>query len=242
MHGSRAFVEEFADAMTGLEANVDVYVFPPAVYLSHAVNSFAGTDVRVGVQNIHDADQGAFTGEVAAQMAADLQAAAALVGHSERRHLFGETDAQVAAKFKAAQRAGMTPVLCVGETIEERRGGATREIVLGQISAVIETVGIEGFADGIVAYEPVWAIGTGETATPDQAQEVHALIRGMLAESDGVIAQSIRILYGGSVNGTNATALFREEDIDGGLVGGASLDSAAFLGICAAAGKMNGNP
>ena len=237
MHGSQAFVEEFAGAMTGLEDSVDVYVFPPSVYLSYAVASFAATGVKVGVQNVHDLDQGAFTGEVAAQMAADLRAVAALVGHSERRQLFGETDVQVAGKFKAVQRAGMTPVLCVGETLEERRRGATGEIVLGQLGAVLDAVGSERFTDGIVAYEPVWAIGTGETATPDQAQEVHALIRGFLADSDVEMAKSMRLLYGGSVKADNAAALFHETDIDGGLVGGASLDSAAFLGICKAAGN-----
>ena len=237
MHGSQAFVEEFAGAMNGLEDSVDVYVFPPSVYLSHAVASFAATGVNVGVQNVHVEDQGAFTGEVAAQMAADLRAVAALVGHSERRQLFGETDVQVAGKFKAVQRAGMTPVLCVGETLEERRRGATGEIVLGQLGAVLDAVGSERFTDGIVAYEPVWAIGTGETATPDQAQEVHALIRGFLADSDVEMAKSMRLLYGGSVKADNAAALFHETDIDGGLVGGASLDSAAFLGICKAAGN-----
>jgi triosephosphate isomerase len=157
-----------------------------------------------------------------------------LVGHSERRTLYGEGDADVAARFQAALDAGLVPVLCIGETIEQRQAGATESVVERQIDAVLERTGVAGFADAIVAYEPVWAIGTGLTASPEQAQAIHAFIRDKFAGLDGTIAGQLRILYGGSVNGSNAADLFAREDIDGGLVGGASLTAEDFLAICSA--------
>lgn len=168
-------------------------------------------------------------------MLRDVGCSQVIVGHSERRALFGETDEVVARKFAAALEQGISPVLCVGETLEERESGATMGVIERQIRAVVDAVGIAGFADVAVAYEPVWAIGTGRTATPEQAQEVHAHIRSLLSAADAKIADDLRILYGGSVKGSNAAELFAMNDIDGGLIGGASLDAADFAAICAAA-------
>ena len=223
MHGSRSRIEDFARSLEGCEG-VDVVLFPPATYLSLAVERLEG--VKIGVQNVHFEEAGAFTGEVAAEMAAELGARYVLVGHSERRRLFCETDDVVAAKYRAAVRAGLIPILCVGETLEERRQGREGAVVLSQLDAVLNgsTMG-----SAVVAYEPVWAIGTGETATPAQAQAMHATIRGALPDRDACI------LYGGSVTAENAGALFAEDDIDGGLVGGASLEPASFNAIIYAA-------
>ena len=223
MHGSRSRIEEFARSVEDRDG-VDVILFPPAVYLSLAVERLES--MQVGVQDVHPEKSGAYTGEIAAEMAADLGARYVLVGHSERRRLFAETDDVVAAKYRAALRAGLVPVLCVGETLDERRQGREVEVVLSQLDAVLSG----SMADGtVVAYEPVWAIGTGETATPAQAQAMHATIRGALRDPD------TRILYGGSVTAENARALFAEDDIDGGLVGGASLEPASFNAIIYAA-------
>jgi triosephosphate isomerase len=217
--------------MAGIEG-VQVAVFPPFVYLAEVQNLLAGTAVLWGGQNVSERDPGAFTGEVATSMLLDFSCTYALVGHSERRTLYGETSAVVAAKFAAARTAGLTPMLCIGETLQEREAGATEAVVTEQLDAVLALEGIEGFGDGtVVAYEPVWAIGTGMTATPQQAQDVHAFIRGKLARSDATIADSIRILYGGSVKGSNAAELFAMADIDGGLIGGASLKADEFLAI-----------
>ncbi len=223
MHGSRSRIEDFARSLEGREG-ADLVLFPPAVYLCLAVERLER--VQVGVQNVHAEMSGAYTGEIASEMAADLGAHYVLVGHSERRRLFGETDSVVAAKYRAAVRAGLVPILCVGETLEERREGREAEVVLSQLNAVLN----DSLADGtVIAYEPVWAIGTGETATPAQAQAMHATIRGALPDTD------TRILYGGSVTAENACALFAEDDIDGGLVGGASLEPASFNAITYAA-------
>lgn len=222
MHGSRALIERFAGCLDDHD-DVDVIVFPPALYLPLAVERLQGAEI--GIQNVHVEAVGAYTGEIAAEMAAELGARYVLVGHSERRRLFLETDEIVAAKYGAALRAGLTPVLCVGETLEQRRAGREVEVVLSQLDAVLK----DSSADAIVAYEPVWAIGTGETATPFQAQEMHAIIRGALDDRE------TRILYGGSVTAENAPALFAEDDIDGGLVGGASLEPASFNAITNAA-------
>ncbi|MYE13784.1 MAG: triose-phosphate isomerase [Gammaproteobacteria bacterium] len=222
MHGSQALLEAFAaEAFPG---PVETLVFPPAVYVAEAVRRLSG--IGVGIQDVHPETVGAFTGEVAAEMAAELGATHALVGHSERRQLFGEDNGTVAKKYAAAQRAGLVPILCVGETLEERRAGRQEAVVLSQLHAVF---GSASARNAVVAYEPVWAIGTGETATPAQAQAMHAIIREALGEP------SLRILYGGSVKPENAAALFGEEDVDGGLVGGASLSPAAFKAIAAAA-------
>ncbi len=222
MHGSRALLDAFA--VQAFPGAVETLVFPPAVYVAEAAMRLSG--VGVGIQDVHAEATGAFTGEVAAEMAAELGASHALVGHSERRHLFGEDNGTVAGKHAAALRAGLVPILCVGETLEERRAGRQETVVLTQLDAVFRT---GSATDAVVAYEPVWAIGTGETATPGQAQAMHAVIREALREP------SLRILYGGSVKPQNAAALFRQEDVDGGLVGGASLEAAAFGAIAAAA-------
>ena len=223
MHGSRSRIEDFARSVEGREG-VDVVLFPPAVYLSLAVERLAG--VQIGVQNVHFEEAGAYTGEIAAEMAEELGARYVLVGHSERRRLFCETDEVVAAKYRAAVRAGLIPILCVGETLEERRQGREDAVVLSQVDAVLNGAAA---ANAVVAYEPVWAIGTGETATPAQAQAMHATIRGALPDRNACI------LYGGSVTAENAGALFAEDDIDGGLVGGASLEPASFNAIIYAA-------
>ncbi len=238
MNGSTAFIKEFAADLTReLESPVkpELLIFPPALHLSTA-QTHLPSQVAIGVQNIHAEVSGAYTGELAAEMIADLGVGWCLVGHSERRSLFGETNADTAAKVAAAARAGLSPVLCLGETIEQRRAGQAGAIVLGQLDDVLDTVGLNWLVNGMIAYEPVWAIGTGETATPDQAQEMHALIRESLAARDSDLAQSTRILYGGSMTPETAAELLREDDIDGGLVGGASLKVEKFVAIARAVG------
>lgn len=237
MHGDAAFVAAFAMALrkARLAHDVEVLLFPPAPYLHLLREALADAAVGVGAQNLHTEREGAFTGEVAAEMVRDLGCRWTLVGHSERRQLFGESDTLVARKFAAALRAGLRPVLCVGETLEQRSAGQAESVVGGQLEAVIETVGADGLAGGVIAYEPVWAIGTGETASPQQAQEMHRSIRERLAALSPELAAQVRILYGGSIKPDNAAALFGEADIDGGLVGGASLEVEDFLAIIAAA-------
>lgn len=238
MNGSlssiRSLLGELKQGITRVQG-VEMAVFPPFVYLNEVQQQLSDTSIRWGAQNLSEHPSGAYTGEVAVSMLLDFDCAYVLVGHSERRTLFGETDDVVARKFVAARRGGVKPVLCVGEVLEEREQGATESVVARQLDALIELEGIEGLSDAVIAYEPVWAIGTGKTATPDQAQEVHAFIRGKIAEQDAKIANSIRILYGGSVKGSNAGELFAMPDIDGGLVGGASLDAQEFLSIARAA-------
>ncbi len=234
MHGSTAMVTELLEPIVdGAQAgsNVDLAVFPPFPYLPLVQKLAAGSPLSWGGQTVNPHATGAHTGEVAASMLLDFGCRYVLVGHSERRSLYGESDADVAERFAAALTAGLEPVLCVGETLEEREDGKTEDVVARQIDAVLQKTGIEGFASATLAYEPVWAIGTGKTATPDQAQAVHAFIRDKLSAQDGIISGQLRILYGGSVNGSNAAELFAREDIDGGLVGGASLDAESFLSI-----------
>ncbi len=217
-------------------ATATMLLCPPHAYLTSVKHWLADAPLLLGGQDLSDREgSGAFTGETSGAMLADVGCSHVIVGHSERRALYGETDALVAAKVRAAQRAGLVPILCVGETLKEREAGQTQRVVEGQVSAVIEALGIVAFARAVVAYEPVWAIGTGRTATPDQAQEVHALIRGIIAARDATIARDLTILYGGSVKGANARNLFAMDDIDGGLVGGASLAAAEFLEIFSAA-------
>lgn len=216
-------------------AGVEVAVCPPFPFLSEASKFLADRAVVLGAQNCSEQDQGAFTGEVSPGMLAEFGCRFVIVGHSERRTLFGENDAVVARKFTAAQRAGLIPILCVGETLEERESGQMETVILRQVEAVLDVVGVEGFAAAVLAYEPVWAIGTGRTATAEQAQAVHALIREKISAHDATIGGALRILYGGSVKASNATSLFGMPDIDGGLIGGASLDSEEFLSICRAA-------
>jgi triosephosphate isomerase len=211
-------------------------VCPPFVYLKPVAEWLAGSAIRLGAQDLsEETAAGAFTGEVAGSMLRDVGCEFAIVGHSERRALYGESDEQVATKFRAAQAQGLTPILCVGETLQQREEGRTEAVVRRQVDAVLSSAGVSAFASALIAYEPVWAIGTGRTATPDQAQVVHALIRSMLGAQDATIAGGVTILYGGSVKGANARELFAMADIDGGLVGGASLDASDFLAIYEAA-------
>ena len=215
--------------------NAELVVFPPFPYLAQAQVELMGTSIHIGVQNICAADKGAYTGEVSLAMAKEFGVSYVLVGHSERRALYAEDDAQVAAKYVATQAMQLTPILCVGETLEQREKGLTLSVVTGQIQAVIDAAGGASFANAVVAYEPVWAIGTGLTASPAQAQEVHKAIRTHLASVAPEPARRLKILYGGSVTAASAEELFTQTDIDGGLVGGASLQADSFLAIGQAA-------
>jgi triosephosphate isomerase len=223
-----------APRLRGVECAVCV----PYPYLFQTQQLLAGTGVAWGGQDVSQFGAGAFTGAVAAAMLLEFGCRYAIVGHSERRHIFGESDAVVAAKFDAAMQAGLTPILCVGETLQEREAGVTEQVVGRQLDAVIGAAGSAALAKAVVAYEPVWAIGTGKTATPEQAQAVHAYIRKRIAASDAAVAAELRILYGGSVKAANAAQLFAQPDIDGGLIGGASLVAEEFMAICRAAGTV----
>jgi triosephosphate isomerase len=217
---------------------VELLVCPPFPYLEAAATKLAGSGIELGAQNVSEHQSGAFTGEIAASMLADVGCRYVIVGHSERRAIMGETSELVAAKFAAAQQAGMTPVLCVGESREQREAGETEAVVEEQLNAVMDEVGMTGIARAVIAYEPVWAIGTGLSATPEQAQDVHRHIRDVMAKRDNAVADAVKILYGGSVKGDNAAGLFGKPDIDGGLIGGASLKAADFLAIAAAAAAL----
>jgi len=221
----------------GIRADVkaEIVICPPFVYLAEVASLLGRSGMVLGAQNLARHDSGAYTGEISAAMLLDYQCRYVIVGHSERRTLYGETDVLVAEKFAQANKAGLTPILCVGEYLEEREAGDTDNVIARQLDAVISKCSIESFDQAVIAYEPVWAIGTGRTATPEQAQEVHAFIRLRLARHDERIADNVRILYGGSVKATNAEELFTMADIDGGLIGGASLDANDFLTICRAA-------
>ncbi|MEY4720028.1 MAG: hypothetical protein RL563_2646 [Pseudomonadota bacterium] len=234
MNGSRQDGLQLAKALAeGLgEVSQAVAVCVPFVYLSDIRNALAGSSIEVGAQNVADQASGAYTGEVSAAMLADCGCKYALVGHSERRSYYGDTNESVAARFCQALKQNVIPVLCVGETLEEREQNRTFAVVDEQLDAVIAAAGIDAFANAVIAYEPVWAIGTGKTATDDQAQEVHQYIRKRIAERNQTIADNLQILYGGSVKADNAKGLFSMADIDGGLVGGASLDAKGFLQIC----------
>ena len=234
MHGSKSMADSLLKSLVaGIrpEAEVDLAVFPPFPYLYRAQKLLRDSPITLGAQTLSPMAQGAHTGEVSASMLLDLGCRYVLVGHSERRQLYGESDPAVAARFDVAVQAGLEPVLCVGETLEQRERSETSAVIGAQIDAVLARCGIDSLASATIAYEPVWAIGTGKTATPDQAQEVHAYIRDKLRAQDDMIGGQIRILYGGSVNGSNAAELFAQEDIDGGLVGGASLKAGDFLAI-----------
>ena len=236
MHGSLATNLGLLHAVReGAKGGADVALCVPYPYLAQARSVLDGSAVAWGAQDVSEHAQGAWTGEVSAAMLVDFGCRYALVGHSERRSFFGDTDAVVAAKFAAALAAGLTPVLCVGESLEEREAGITDKVVLRQIDAVLGHAGVAAFAHAVVAYEPVWAIGTGRTASPEQAQDVHAMIRGRFARDSADVAAGLRVLYGGSVKANNAVTLFGQPDIDGGLIGGASLVAADFLAICGAA-------
>ncbi|GAB4184102.1 MAG: triose-phosphate isomerase [Wenzhouxiangellaceae bacterium] len=238
MNGSRRLTRVLIDGITDALANlpgIEVAVMPPFPYLPLAREEIGDSGLILGAQDISKAEEGAFTGEISGAMLAEWDCHFVLVGHSERRQYHRESDALVAEKFVAAQRAGLVPVLCVGETLEEREAGNTEVVVERQLDAVLDHVGIANMDKAVIAYEPVWAIGTGETATPEQAQEVHAFIRRTCAAMDDIIASRLRILYGGSVKPDNAAELFCQEDIDGGLIGGAALTVESFTGICRAA-------
>jgi len=233
MHGSKAMVNGLLKGLLAApdSERAELAVFPPFPYLALAQSLLSGSSIAWGAQTLNPVMQGAHTGEVSAGMLLDFGCRYVLVGHSERRTIYGESDDDVAVRFETALAAGLEPVLCVGETLEERERGETESVVDRQIDAVLGRCGIGGFAQAVVAYEPVWAIGTGKTASPDQAQAVHAFIRDKFVSQDDIIAGQLRILYGGSVNGSNAAELFARDDIDGGLVGGASLKVGDFLAI-----------
>ena len=233
---TRKFFSEFSPQLQDTEPTI--LIFPPAISLLAAAESRGGRpEINLGIQNIHWEPNGAFTGEHSAGMALAAGARFALIGHSERRHVFGETNAQVELKVAAAMREGLAPVVCVGETLEERRDGRVEEVIVRQLDAALLGVSEDVKKSILLAYEPVWAIGTGKTATPEQAQDVHQFIRLRLARHDGAIADGIRVLYGGSVKADNAPQLFEMADIDGGLIGGASLVAKDFLDICHAVRK-----
>lgn len=237
MNGSLESIRELLQGLKGGIAEVaavEMAVFPPFVYLGLVEQQLSGTAIAWGTQNLSEQASGAYTGEVAGSMLNDFHCTYVIVGHSERRTLYGESDEIVARKFAAARKLGIQPVLCVGETLEERDQGITEAVVERQLKAVLTLEGIEAFNSAVIAYEPVWAIGTGRTATPQQAQDVHAFIRGRLAEQNPSVAAKTRILYGGSMKAANAKELMAMADIDGGLVGGASLEAKEFLAIARA--------
>lgn len=236
LHGDRTFAFQLLDAVAaqGAPEGVERIILPPLPYLGELVERYEARGLQFGAQDVSANERGAFTGEVSAAMLIDVGARYGLVGHSERRHYHRESNELIARKFFAARAAGLTPILCVGETLEERQNGQTEWRIQQQLEPVLER-GADVLDGAILAYEPVWAIGTGKTATPEQAQEVHAFIRGELAQYDARIAGSLPILYGGSVKADNAAALFSQPDVDGGLVGGASLVADDFNAIVAAA-------
>lgn len=239
MNGSRESIKALLD---GIKAGIgdvnkaEVAVCAPFVYLADVQQALNGASIAWGAQNLSTEASGAFTGEISADMIKNFGCKYVLVGHSERRSLYGETDEIVAHKYDVALKAGLVPILCIGELLEEREKGITEEVVNRQLDAVIDRVGISAIGDGVIAYEPVWAIGTGKTATPEQAQETHAAIRSKLASLDAGVAEKVQILYGGSMNAGNAAELIGMADIDGGLIGGASLKPNDFLTIGKAAG------
>ncbi|MBM6551457.1 triose-phosphate isomerase [Marinomonas ostreistagni] len=230
MNGS---LESVVELVQGIQtyATLDVVVAPSFVYLPVVSNMVRDTDIKVAAQNASEQAKGAYTGEVSLSMLQDFSVSHVILGHSERRSLYGETDAQVAQKVAATLAAGLTPILCIGETLEQREAGITLDVCQRQIDAVLDVIGTEEFAKVVVAYEPVWAIGTGKSATSEQAQEVHKGIRDHIAKRSETVAQVVAILYGGSVKASNSAELFAQADIDGALVGGASLDVQEFNSI-----------
>lgn len=242
MNGTRAQAASLIDGILkgqGSVGDVDVAVCPPFILIPFVAERLRAASARIawGGQNLDVHASGAYTGETSGVMLRDAGCTYVIVGHSERRSLYGESDAVVAEKFAAALAADVTPILCVGETLAERESGRTEATVERQLRAVLDHAGVHSLARAAVAYEPVWAIGTGRTATPEQAQQVHRFLREKIAAQDARIAENVRILYGGSVKGSNALELFRQPDIDGGLIGGASLVAEEFLAICRAAGE-----
>ena len=239
MNGSHAESSVLVEAIkkgVNAAAKAEVAVCPPFILIPLTAEKLAGSAVAWGGQNLSVHKSGAYTGEISGPMLKDYGCTYVIVGHSERRTLYGENDVLVAEKYAAAQTASLIPILCVGETLQEREANRTEAVVARQLDAVLDISGIGSFSKAVIAYEPVWAIGTGKTASPQQAQDVHRFIRGRLADSDKAVAENVRILYGGSMKGSNAGELLAQADIDGGLIGGASLQAEEFLTICRAAG------
>ena len=242
MHGSLAANARLLDALkTRLQsaAAADFAVCAPFPYLAQVAAALSGSRIAWGAQNVSEHDAGAYTGEVSGAMLKEFGCRYVIVGHSERRSLYGEDDGKVAARFAAARRAGLTPILCVGETLEQRERGETERVVERQLNAVFAATGVANLAGAALAYEPVWAIGTGRNATPQQAQEVHSFIRTWVAGRGKEVAEGLTIVYGGSVKAGNARELFAMPDVDGGLIGGASLVADDFIAICAALSRGN---
>lgn len=241
MHGSRTQVRQLIEGVAAGSvdlAQVEIAVGPTLLHIGLAAElcaSAAASHLKLAAQNLFAEPEGAFTGEVSAPMLAEYGVNYAIVGHSERREIFAESDQVVAAKFMAAQASGLIPILCVGESLAQREAGTSAAVVLAQLDAVVEAAGIEALQSAVLAYEPIWAIGTGKTASKEQAQEIHRVLREHIANLDSTVAQGIRILYGGSVKAANATELFSQADIDGGLIGGASLKAEEFVSICKSA-------
>jgi len=239
MNGSRASIKTLVSGILdgmGRVNNVEVVVCPPFVYISEVAQLLEGRNVALGSQDVAREESGAHTGKISVSMLTDVGCKYAIIGHSERRPYYLDRDEVVAEKFIAAQKGGVTPILCVGELLEEREAGQTEAVVEEQLQGVVARTGIKALEKAVIAYEPVWAIGTGKTASPAQAQEVHAFIRNWVRKKDASVADKVRILYGGSVNAANAKELFSQTDIDGGLIGGASLVADEFVNICVAAG------
>ena len=239
LNGSLSQVEQYCadlkQQLSDASGQSQLLVCPPFVYLQRMQALLEGSGVAVGAQNVADkAGPGAYTGEVSATMLADVGCSHAIIGHSERRHIYGESEEVIAAKFAVTRQAGLTPILCVGETLSERDAEQTEDVLRRQLGTVIAECGVQAFADAIIAYEPVWAIGTGRSASPEQAQAAHAFLRNQIAVEDAIVGNEVRILYGGSVKPDNAASLFGCDDVDGGLIGGASLEAASLLAIAAA--------
>lgn len=233
MNGDKASNKALLETLiASLNTDVDVVIAAPYVYLEQVSQYCKPDGLLLAAQNVSEFDSGAYTGEIAASMLADMGCKFAIVGHSERRQYFQESDAQIASKFQQLQAHGICPILCVGESLQEREAALTEKVVSQQLQAVIEKAGVASFSKAVVAYEPVWAIGTGETASPEQAQAVHKLLRQCVEAFDKDISAQLRIIYGGSVNENNAADLFNQADIDGGLIGGASLNAESFIKIC----------
>ena len=236
LNGSRESAGNLAREVSAAPvAGVEVVVCPVSIHLAEVAQIVADGAVKLGAQNAAPHESGAYTGEVSSSMLAEYDCEFVIIGHSERRSIFGEDSAACAARYVAVKTAGLTPIFCVGESLEERESGDTMKVVMDQLQAVFDQGGDDAFVGAVVAYEPVWAIGTGKTATPEQAQEVHQAIREFIGSRHSDSAAALRILYGGSVNPGNAQELFAKPDIDGGLIGGAALKSADFLAVCNAA-------
>lgn len=235
LHGTRAFATALVAEIAATPVpGVELVILPPLPYIGDLIEDFEGTPLAFGAQDVSSNEQGAYTGEVSASMLVDVGARYGLVGHSERRQYHAESSELVALKFQAAIHAGLCPILCLGEGLEQREAGQTEAVIAAQLHPVLERVGVAAFARAVVAYEPVWAIGTGKTATPEQAQTVHAFIRGRVRALDAAVASGLVIQYGGSMKASNAVELLSQPDIDGGLIGGASLNAEEFLAICRA--------